>query len=127
VIWIEALDGFLAQRLLFFTLGINAGRIMTCLSKGNICENKMKPPAESLVVESVGRISTSVVSPLTPSLFSHKFYFGALFVEVFCVCCYLFYLLLLLMAHVSGSARLDVALLNQFHAIVVELTKKRWR
>jgi hypothetical protein len=41
---------FLAVLRFFVYLGINAGRIMTCLSKGNICDydrNKMKPPAES--------------------------------------------------------------------------------
>jgi hypothetical protein len=50
--------------VLVFYICINAGRIMTCLSKGNICENKMKPPAESVVESKAsGEISTSVVSP----------------------------------------------------------------
>jgi hypothetical protein len=40
---------FLAVLGFFVYLGMNAGRIMTCLSKGNgdYDRNKMKPPAES--------------------------------------------------------------------------------
>jgi hypothetical protein len=55
---------FLAVLGFFVYLGINAGRIMTCLSKGNgdYDRNKMKPPLSRGSRKASDEISTSVVS-----------------------------------------------------------------
>jgi hypothetical protein len=88
---------------------MNAGRIMTCLSKGNIWRLRQKQDETPLSRGSRKRQTKS--RHLSSRYFDLTFLINLLFGALLCVLRLLLLLLSELMA-VSGSARLDVALLR---------------